>query len=125
MEPDVAAPGAGVKGPYKGYGSGQWNYYSVWGTSQAAPHVAAIAALVAQDYPKVNQFAMEICLKAAGLFNRMTKGCEQSRSANVYDTFSGTVISYTWTWKDYGTGLLQADSALCVASLIFGPKCKH
>jgi subtilisin family serine protease len=120
---DVAAPGAGVKGPYKGYGSGQWNWYSVWGTSQAAPHVAGIAALVAEDYPKVNQFAMEMCLKTAGLANRMTKLCEKTRSADVYDVFSGTVISYTWTWKDYGTGLLQADEALCVASYMFRPKC--
>jgi len=122
---DLAAPGAGVKGPYKGYGSGQWNYYSVWGTSQAAPHVAAIAALVAQDYPKVNQFAMELCLKAAGLFNPLTKFCEKSRSATIYDTFSGGLVTYSWTWKDYGTGLLQADAALCVASSMFNLKCKH
>lgn len=122
---DVAAPGAGIKGPYKDYGSGQWGYYSVWGTSQAAPHVAAIAALVAQDYPKVNQFAMEVCLKTAGLANSMTKLFEQSRSANVYDIFSGTVLTYSWTWKDYGTGLLQADAALCVANLMFHCTIKH
>jgi subtilisin family serine protease len=121
---DVAACGAGVKGPYKGYGSGQWNYYSVWGTSQAAPHVAGIAALVAQKFPKVNQGAMEICLKLAALGNRLTKGFETSRSADVYDTFSDSVITYSWTWKDYGTGLLQADDALCVATWMFGWKYK-
>jgi subtilisin family serine protease len=113
-----------VKGPYKGYGSGQWNYYSVWGTSQAAPHVAAIAALVLQRYPKLNQITMEVLLKAAGLFNRLTKLFENERSAQVFDTFSGTVLTYTWAWKDYGTGLLQADDALCVARLLFGPKQK-
>lgn len=116
---DVSAPGAGVKGPYKNYGSSQWGYYSVWGTSQAAPHVSAIAALVLQDYPKMNQFNMELCFKIAGLANRLTKLCETERSAFVYDTFSGSVITYTWTWKDYGTGLLQADDALCIARLLF------
>jgi subtilisin family serine protease len=122
---DVADPGAGVKGPFKNYGTGQWNYYSVWGTSQAAPHVSAIAALVAQDYPKTNQFAMEICLKGAAFANRLTKLCENERSADVFDTFSGTVVTYTWTWKDYGTGLLQADEAIALACLLFGWKAKH
>jgi subtilisin family serine protease len=121
---DVAAPGAGVKGPYKGYGSGQWNYYSVWGTSQAAPHVAAIAALVLQRYPKLDQMTMEILLKMAGLCCPLTKLFEKDRSAQVYDTFSGTVITYAWTWKDYGTGLLQADNALLMARFLWGPKPK-
>jgi subtilisin family serine protease len=119
---DVAACGAGVKGPYKGYGPGQWGWYSVWGTSQAAPHVAGIAALVAQKFPKVNQGAMEICLEMAALGNRLTKGFETSRSADVYDIFSLEVVTYSWTWKDYGTGLLQADDALCVATWMFGWK---
>jgi subtilisin family serine protease len=117
---DVAAPGAGVKGPYKDYFDDTWWYYSLWGTSQAAPHVAGIAAMILQDYPKLNQFAMQICLKAAGLSNRLTKLFEESRSATVFDIFSSDLITYTWTWKDYGTGLLQADDALCVATFLFG-----
>jgi len=117
---DVAACGAGVKGPFKNYGSGQWNYYSVWGTSQAAPHIAGIAALVLQDYPKLNQFAMEALLKGAGLFIPLTKLFQQTNSAIVYDTFSGTLLTYTWTWKDYGTGFVTADNALMLARLLFG-----
>jgi hypothetical protein len=86
--------------------------------------VAGVAALVAQDYPKVDQFAMEICLKGAALANRLTKLFENQRSANVFDTFSGTVVTYTWTWKDYGTGLLQADEAIALARLLFSSKGK-
>jgi subtilisin family serine protease len=121
---DVAAPGAGIKGPFKNYGSGQWGYYSVWGTSQAAPHVSAIAALVLQNYKKVDQFGMQLCLKAAGLLNRMTKLFEETRSAVIFDIFSGDLLTFTWTWKDYGTGLLQADEAIRIAKLIFGFKGK-
>jgi subtilisin family serine protease len=84
--------------------------------------VSGVAALVLQDFPKVNQFAMEVCLKGAGLFNRLTKLCEQERSAVIYDTFAGGLWTYSWTWKDYGTGLLQADAALLVARGLFGFK---
>jgi hypothetical protein len=116
---DVSAPGAAVRGPYKPYGPTQWNYYAVWGTSQAAPHVSAIAALVLQKYPRMNQFGMELCLKTAGLLNRMTKLFEEERSAIIFDTSLG-LIEQVWLWKDYGTGLLQADEALCIAKFMFG-----
>ena len=115
---DVSAPGAGVKGPYKGYGSGQWAYYSVWGTSQATPHVSAIAALVLESYPTIEQCRMGLILKTAGYWNSLTKWCEKERSATIYDIFTGDLLEQTWLWKDYGTGLLQADVALFIARLM-------
>jgi hypothetical protein len=79
---------------------------------------------VLQNYKKVDQFGMQLCLKAAGLLNRMTKLFEETRSAVIFDIFSGDLLTFTWTWKDYGTGLLQADEAIRIAKLIFGFKGK-
>lgn len=115
---DVSAPGAGVKGPYKPYGSGQWNYYSVWGTSQAAPHISGIAALVLDKYPTIGQYRMELILKTAGLFHPLTKWFECERSAIIFDIFTYDLLEQTWFWNDYGTGLVQADAALLVAQFL-------
>jgi subtilisin family serine protease len=121
---DVSAPGAAVKGPYKDYGWGDWGYYSVWGTSMATPHVSAIAALVLESYPTIKQGRMELILKTAGYWNRLTKLCEKERSATIFDIFAYPeypeyyLLEQTWLWKDYGTGLLQADSALFIARLM-------
>jgi len=120
---DVSAPGAAVKGPYKGYGWGDWGYYSVWGTSMATPHVSAIAALVLESYPEIGQYKMECILKIAGLANRLTKWFEKERTATIFDIFAYPeypeyyLLEQTWLSKDYGTGLLQADAALLVARL--------
>jgi serine protease AprX len=46
IEPDVSAPGVGIRGPMPG-----GSYLSVGGTSLAAPHVAGIAALMLSAAP--------------------------------------------------------------------------
>lgn len=112
---DVAAPGAAIRGPYKGYGTGQWAYYAVWGTSQAAPHVSGTAALVAQTHPNLMQAEMESILKKAA-----TRIPMPADGAIVSDVFGAPappypVYPYYWNDHDAGCGFLAVDEALKVA----------
>jgi len=114
---DVCTPGAWIVGPYRPY-LGQFGYWYVGGTSMATPHVSGIAALVLEKYPNINQRKMELILKTAALLNRMTKWFEE-RSAIVYDPIVGDLIEVgPWGPFDYGTGFLQADTAMLIASFM-------
>ncbi len=111
---DVCAPGQAIVGPYKPYvywSGTTWvnpgiGYYYVWGTSQAAPHVSGIAALVLQSYPMMQQYEVEYILKkAAGQVPLPSDG------AGCYDLYPYWYDFY-WNDHDYGQGLLQAPTAL-------------
>ena len=112
---DVAAPGCAIRGPYKGYGSGKWGFYAVWGTSQAAPHVSGTAALVAQTHPNLMQAEMERILKKAA-----TRIPMPADGAIVSDVFGAPappypVWPYYWNDHDAGCGFLTVDEALKIA----------
>lgn len=107
---DVTAPGAAIVGPYKPYFSYSLGYYYLWGTSMAAPHVSGIAALVLQSYPKRGQEDIEKILKTAAAGLPMP-----ADGSWAYDV-PGYPYYFNWYGPDWGSGFLQADTALFVAS---------
>ena len=108
---DVSAPGCAIRGPYKPYGATQWGFYAVWGTSQAAPHVSGIAALLLQSYPYLGQAAVEAILK-----NAATGVPMPADGAYISDTFSDFAVWYYW-WNDHdaGSGFLTVDEVFKAA----------
>ncbi|CAL9436909.1 S8 family serine peptidase [Streptomyces sp. enrichment culture] len=51
LKPDLAAPGVGILAARSGLTSGSGPYTSMSGTSMATPHVAGVAALLAERHP--------------------------------------------------------------------------
>lgn len=100
---DVVAPGVWVVGPYN-VNNGQLSYFYVSGTSQASPHVAGIAALMAQKNPNLTAAQAEEILTESAI--PMPPG-----SRTVLDGNGGTE---TFSWDDdaTGSGLATATAAL-------------
>jgi subtilisin family serine protease len=109
---DVTAQGAAVVGPYKSYFAMNTNYYYLWGTSMAAPHVAGIAATVLGEHPGLGQSDMEFALKVAA------SGLPLATDGSLlYDPWYG-VYHFEWSGGEYGKGWLTADKAMFIADVL-------
>jgi len=100
---DVAAPGSWVVGPYQ-LQSGKISYYYLGGTSMASPHVAGIAALMAEKYPALTAAQAETILEGSAI--PLPAGCR-----NVYQP-DGSVVNVCWGADATGAGLVDGDAAV-------------
>jgi serine protease AprX len=95
--PDVSAPGVSILSarPPAGRTTGMGfnlNYVELSGTSQAAPHVAAVAALMLQKQPNMNPAAVEANIKATAYKftdgGAYVNGSHFAKGAGLLDAFA-------------------------------------
>jgi subtilisin family serine protease len=102
---DVAAPGSWIAGPYQ-VQSGKVSFYFLGGTSMASPHVAGIAALMAQKCPSLTPAQAESIFEDSAIpFT--------TDEADVLNPYGGT-DHYEWGLNATGHGLATADAALAM-----------
>jgi subtilisin family serine protease len=100
---DVAAPGSWVVGPFQ-LQQGQLSYFFLGGTSMASPHVAGIAALMAQKDPSLTGPQAEEILEGSAI--PLAAGCRTITGP------SGATENVCWGTDATGAGLATADAAL-------------
>lgn len=124
---DVLAPGSWVRGPYPGdpgynnipwwsngigyFKNGRGTFYLLGGTSMAAPHVAATAALMLQKNPSLTQSQVEQTLKSTALL------IPSIGTRYIYD--SAAWVDMPWdtdcagnACDPVGAGLIQVNAAV-------------
>jgi subtilisin family serine protease len=101
---DVAAPGSWVVGPFQ-VNQGQLSYYFLGGTSMSSPHVAGIAALMAQKFNGLTAAQAETILTGSAI--PLPPG-----NRDVFDINANSVVNYSWGADATGSGLATAEAAL-------------
>ena len=110
LKPEVTAPGAAVEGTLNAAAYSEdpkasgpaTGIYPDGGTSQAAPHVSGLAALILQKYPGINAAAVKDLLIATAKF---------PKKPITPTTPSAPEVDPTWN-KAWGWGLVDANEAL-------------
>lgn len=120
QELDVTAPGVWIRGPFAGfpgYSHLPWwargigdlvsvanpgNFFYVSGTSMAAPHVSATAAMMLEKNPTLTQADVELILTTTALPMPPATGGD----------FAVGFASQTWGADATGAGLIQVDAAI-------------
>ncbi|NHJ31515.1 MAG: S8 family serine peptidase [Asgard group archaeon] len=115
---DFMLPGAWILGPYKPKFTYDVGLYWVSGTSMAAPHGSAIAALILEIFPYFEQSDIEWILKIAASGKRANekRGFPQiGEDVLVAYWLPGYVYTANWDEDDFGQGFLKANNAMFTA----------
>ncbi len=97
---DVAAPGVYILGPYNRNSGSSQSWYFLSGTSLASPHVAGIAALMAQKSPNITGPEMEKIMENAAFH------------VGAGSTLLLPGFTISWGSDAPGSGYITADAAL-------------
>ncbi|KAM3213347.1 hypothetical protein ACQJBY_065999 [Aegilops geniculata] len=113
LKPDILAPGNLIWSAWAPNGTDEANYAGegfamMSGTSMAAPHIAGIAALIKQKYPKWSPSAIKSALMTTA--NTIDKGSHPLR-AQQYSTSEMMTLARA-TPFDYGSGAVNPKAAL-------------
>ena len=120
LKPDITAPGVDILAavsPYSSAGGVDYDFYS--GTSMSSPHIAGIAALMADAHPDWSPMAIKSALMTTAYQENVTA---EGAPADVFDFGAGHVdpapalnpgLVYEAGWTDWlgflcGTGQLAA-----------------
>jgi subtilisin family serine protease len=101
---DVAAPGSWVVGPFQ-VNQGQLSFFFLGGTSMSSPHVAGIAALMAQKKNSLTPAEAEAILTGTAI--AIGPGCR-----NVVNPFTQREEEVCWGADATGSGLVRANFAV-------------
>lgn len=103
---DVAAPGSWVVGPFQEQ-QGQLSWFFLGGTSMASPHVAGIAALMAQKHPSLTGPQTEAILTDPANVVALPPGCR-----DILNPDTAAEDHICWGADATGAGLTTANLAL-------------